>query len=76
MVCPFAPRFFGDFESSSIVIGHPLVAGHLDVCLCLSVLPDFVQSNSVCQSAALLVGELKVQSILEDLVRLLSFLTV
>lgn len=28
-------------------IGLNILAGHLDICLCLSLLPDFLKSNSV-----------------------------
>ncbi|TCD69575.1 hypothetical protein EIP91_006997 [Steccherinum ochraceum] len=48
--------------------GKPLVAGHLDVCLCVSLIPEFVKSNSACQTASGLLGVAKVTAILEGLV--------
>ncbi|KAA1472643.1 hypothetical protein DENSPDRAFT_193617 [Dentipellis sp. KUC8613] len=45
-----------------------IVVGHLDVCLCLSVLPDFVKTNPVCQSGSMVGGDREVQSTLENLI--------
>ncbi|EMD36280.1 hypothetical protein CERSUDRAFT_115230, partial [Gelatoporia subvermispora B] len=48
--------------------GKPLVAGHLDVCLCISLLPDFIKVDVVAQAAVALVGETQVLAILEGLI--------
>ena len=48
--------------------GLPLVAGHIDVCLCVSLIPDFIQANAVAQAAVNLVGVAKVTALLEGLV--------
>ncbi|EPQ51225.1 hypothetical protein GLOTRDRAFT_22182, partial [Gloeophyllum trabeum ATCC 11539] len=48
--------------------GHPLIAGHLDLCLCVSLLPDFVKENPVAKTAALLLNETRVTDIVEDLI--------
>lgn len=46
-----------------------IVVGHLDVCLCISLLPDFVAVDAVAQAAVALVGEAEVLATLEALVR-------
>lgn len=36
--------------------GVPLIEGHIDLCLCLSVLPDFVKTNDVAQKVVQRLG--------------------
>ncbi|KAI0946558.1 hypothetical protein AcW1_009991 [Taiwanofungus camphoratus] len=45
-----------------------IVVGHLDVCLCISLLPDFVAVDAVAQAAVALVGEAEVLATLEALI--------
>ena len=51
------------------VTGKALVAGHLDVCLCVSLIPDFIKVNAACQTAVNLIGVAKVTALIEGLVR-------
>ena len=46
--------------------GAVLVLGHIDVCLCLSVILDFVASDPTCQKGAQHVGNDGVASILQN----------
>ncbi|KZV69608.1 hypothetical protein PENSPDRAFT_753248 [Peniophora sp. CONT] len=46
--------------------GKPLITGHIDVCLCLSVLPGFVKSDPACQAAAQHIGHEGVLGMLQD----------
>ncbi|KII85425.1 hypothetical protein PLICRDRAFT_44725 [Plicaturopsis crispa FD-325 SS-3] len=48
--------------------GEPLVTGHLDVCLCISVLPTFIQVDAAAQAAVALLGEGPVTATLEALI--------
>lgn len=50
--------------------GKPLVAGHLDVCICVSLIPEFIKANVVAQTAVNLLGVAKVTALIEALVRL------
>ncbi|THG92847.1 hypothetical protein EW026_g8203 [Hermanssonia centrifuga] len=47
-----------DVEIGSIIRdGKPLILGHVDICLCLSLLPNFCLENTIGQAAALLLGQ-------------------
>ncbi|KAH9950792.1 hypothetical protein B0H21DRAFT_460379 [Amylocystis lapponica] len=48
--------------------GIPVLAGHLDVCLCISLLPDFITTNAVAQAAVNLVDKVTVLTQLEALI--------
>lgn len=48
--------------------GKPLITGHLDVCLCVSVIPHFVEVNVAAQAAVVLLGKVRVIAIIEALV--------
>jgi len=48
--------------------GKPLVAGHVELCLCVSVLPDFIRSNSVGQNVVRYLGEAPAQDFFTNLI--------
>ncbi|THH26726.1 hypothetical protein EUX98_g7464 [Antrodiella citrinella] len=54
--------------SEIIQDGKALVAGHLDVCLCVSLIPDFIKVNVVAQTAVNLLGVAKVSALIEGLI--------
>ncbi|KAH8103394.1 hypothetical protein BXZ70DRAFT_727352 [Cristinia sonorae] len=48
--------------------GNPLVAGHLNVCLCVSAIPDFIKTNAAAKLAVNLLGVAKVTALIEALI--------
>jgi hypothetical protein len=49
--------------------GKPTVAGHINVCLCLSDVAKFAESNVVAQKAVKLLGDhAKVEELISDMV--------
>ena len=46
----------------------PLVIGHLEVCLCISAVPDFCDQNPITKAASALVGVDVVVDLVIDLV--------
>lgn len=60
---------FNILTTSLLLLAQKIVVGHIDICLCISLIPTFIQANVVAQAAVLLVGEAKVTALIEALVR-------
>jgi hypothetical protein len=48
--------------------GKPLVTGHLRVCLCISLVPDFIEVNAAARAAARIIDRVELIAILNALV--------
>jgi len=56
-----------DIEVAALLPGaKAIVIGHIDICLCLSVVADFVASDSTCKSAAQHIGNDGVANLLTN----------
>ncbi|KAJ3486646.1 hypothetical protein NLI96_g4110 [Meripilus lineatus] len=57
-----------DLDLKIDLLDKPIVLGHIDVCLCVSLIPTFIKTNVAAKAGCLLGGETKIIAILEGLI--------